>query len=143
MRKVVLFSVIGLVALFGLIQLIPYGHNHADPAVVAEPQWDSPQTRELAVRACYDCHSNETAWRWYTNIAPASWLIQRDVQDGRRRLNFSDWNTPQREARSAARQVTRGEMPPWYYLPLHPTARLTPAETQALANGLQATLGTR
>jgi mono/diheme cytochrome c family protein len=143
MRKALLFAVIGLIVLFGLFQLIPYGHNHADPAVAAEPQWDSPQTRELAVRACYDCHSNETAWPWYTNIAPASWLIQHDVEDGRRRLNFSDWSRPQREARSAARQVTRGEMPPWYYLPLHPSARLTPAETQALVDGLQVTLGGR
>jgi hypothetical protein len=84
MRKV-LFSVIGLVVLFGLIQLIPYGHNHTNPSVVAEPQWDTPQTRELTARACYDCHSNATVWRWYSSIAPASWLIQHDVEDGRRR----------------------------------------------------------
>jgi mono/diheme cytochrome c family protein len=139
----VLFSVIGLVVIFGLIQLIPYGHNHTNPPVVAEPQWNARQTRELTVRACFDCHSNETVWRWYTNIAPASWLIQHDVEDGRRRLNFSEWNTLQREARSAARQIERGEMPPWYYLPLHSTARLTSTETQALVNGLQATLGNR
>jgi mono/diheme cytochrome c family protein len=143
MRKVLVFAAIGALVIFVLIQLVPYGHNHTNPAVVAEPPWDSPQTRDLAARACFDCHSNETKWPWYSSVAPVSWLTQHDVDDGRRRLNFSEWNRPQREARSAAERVSEGEMPPWFYLPMHPTARLTPAEKQALVDGLRKTLGSR
>jgi len=59
-----------LIILFVVIQAAPYGRAHDNPPVLAEPQWDSATTRELAVAACFDCHSNEVAWPWYTNIAP-------------------------------------------------------------------------
>ena len=142
MQKVLLAAV-GLVAAvligFGLLQLVPYGRNHTNPPVAAEPAWYSPQTRALAKRACFDCHSNETTWPWYSNVAPFSWLIQRDVDEGRRRLNFSEWNRPRRERERMGGIVAEGEMPPWYYILLHPTANLSDAETQQLANGLNAT----
>ena len=141
MRKAILWLVVGLLAVFALVQLVPYRRNHSNPAVVAEPQWDSPQTRDLAVRACFDCHSNETEWPWYSNLAPVSWLLQRDVDEGRSHLNFSEWNLPQGEAHDVAEVVSEGEMPPWFYLPLHASARLTPAEKQALVAGLQNTPG--
>src|SRR5205085_3447155 len=83
--------VVGLV-LFGLMQLIPTGVSYGNPPVAAEPNWDSPQTRSLAQRACFDCHSNETVWPWYSKIAPVKWLVAKDVADGRRKLNFSDWD---------------------------------------------------
>jgi hypothetical protein len=118
-KKIILGVLLGLIVGGILIQFIPYGHDHTNPAVAAEPQWDSPQTRELAVRACYDCHSNQTTWPWYSNLAPVSWLIQHDVVEGRSRLNFTDWNSPQREADNAARMVQRGEMPQSYYVALH------------------------
>jgi len=143
MRKAILWLVIGALAVFALLQLVPYGHNHSNPAVVAEPQWDSPQTRELAARACFDCHSNETRWPWYSNVAPISWLIQRDVNEGRSHLNFSEWNRTQRAAHEVGEVVSEGEMPPWFYLPMHPSARLSPAEKQALVTGLQQTLAGR
>lgn len=139
MKRWIVRGLIGLVLLFLLIQLVPYGRNHTNPSVVTEPSWDSPQTRALAVRACFDCHSNETVWHWYSNIAPFSWLIQRDVDEGRRRLNFSDW-TASRRTRDAAESIRRGEMPPLQYLLIHPTARLSAAEKTALEQGLQATL---
>jgi hypothetical protein len=132
---------LGVIVVLGLlIQLIPYGHNHTNPPVSAEPLWDSPQTRALAMRACGDCHSNQTSWRWYTNIAPVSWLIQNDVDGGRRALNFSEWNQPQRRAQRAAEATQNGNMPPWFYLPLHPEAQLSASEKQQLAQGLQATI---
>ena len=90
-RKLVLIGVAVLAAAFLLIQLVPYGHAHDNPPVAAEPNWDSPQTRELAQRACFDCHSNETTWPWYSNVAPVSWLVQHDVDEGREYLNFSRW----------------------------------------------------
>jgi mono/diheme cytochrome c family protein len=132
---------IGVVAAFLILQLLPYGHTN--PPGHVEPRWDAPATRALAVRACFDCHSNETVWPWYSHVAPVSWLAQRDVDEGRRTLNFSEWDRPQKEARESAKTVRKGEMPPWFYVLLHPDARLTPAETQTLIAGLEATLGTK
>jgi hypothetical protein len=59
--------VLGLVAVFVVAQVVPYGRAHENPAVVAEPQWSSPHVRELAERACFDCHSNESRWPWYVD----------------------------------------------------------------------------
>jgi len=129
------------IVLFALIQLVPYGRDHENPAVAAEPAWDSPKTRELFFRACKDCHSHETVWPWYGSIAPASWLLQRDVEEGRSKFNVSRWGQGKQEADEAASMVRKGEMPPWFYLPAHPEARLTDAETQQLIQGLVATFG--
>ncbi len=130
-----------LVAAVGLvIQAVPYGRRHMNPPVLAEPTWDTAQTRALAARACFDCHSNDTVWPWYSSVAPMSWLVQRDVDEGRRALNFSEWNRPQKEAREAAKTVRQGEMPPWIYRLRATQARLSPAEREALIRGLTATL---
>jgi mono/diheme cytochrome c family protein len=139
-RKWLLWIAGGLFGVFLAIQLIPYGHDHENPPVVAEPTWDSAATRALAVRACFDCHSNETKWPWYTNVAPVSWLSVRDVEEGRNSLNFSDWSGTGRHADEAAEVVLEGEMPPVYYTWMHPSARLTDAEVQQLAAGLDASL---
>jgi hypothetical protein len=105
-----------------------------------EPGWDSSQTRALASRACFDCHSNETKWPWYSHVAPVSWLVQRDVELGRGTLNFSEWDRPQ-EGAEAVEAVQEGEMPPRIYLVAHPEARLPPAEYRQLVAGLAATFG--
>ena len=140
--RIVRWPALALLVLLLAAQLVPYGRRHTNPSVRVEPRWDSPAaTRALAVRACYDCHSNETVWPWYSHVAPVSWLAQLDVEEGRRKLNFSEWDRPQKEAHESAETVRTGEMPPWFYLPIHPDARLTPAETQALIAGLEATLG--
>jgi Haem-binding domain len=136
--RIVGLGALAIVVLFGLIQLIPYGQSHTNPTVVQEPQWDSPDTRALAVRACFDCHSNQTNWNVWSDIAPFSWLIQNDVDGGRRVLNFSEWNQNQRSARNMAESVQRGTMPRWFYLPIHPEANLSAAERQQLITGLQA-----
>lgn len=140
-RKLVLIVVAVLAAGFLLIQFVPYGRAHENPAVVSEPNWDSAQTRELAQRACFDCHSNETVWPWYSNIAPVSWLVQHDVDEGRQYLNFSDW-AKAREVDEMGEVVSEGEMPPSTFLITHGEARLTDAERAALVDGLQATAGT-
>ena len=134
-------GLIGGVLILLLIQLVPYGREHTNPPVRAEPVWDSPRTRELAVAACFDCHSNQTVWPWYSNLAPASWLLQRDVDEGRKKLNYSEWDRPQEESDESAETVQDGEMPPWFYLPLHPEARLSQADREALVSGLLATFG--
>ncbi len=123
------------------IQLVPYGRDHTNPPVSQEPTWDSPRTRELAQRACFDCHSNETTWPAYASVAPFSWIVQDHVDEGRALLNFSEFDRPQEEAGEAAEVVAEGEMPLWDYAVMHPSAKLTPAETQDLIAGLRATLG--
>ena len=139
-KKILVGILVVIVVCVIALQFVPYGHAHTNPPVQAEPKWDSQQTRDLAKRACFDCHSNETVWPWYSNIAPVSWLIQRDVDEGRSRLNFSEWNSPQPEARGAARQIQRGEMPLPNYLMMHPSAKLSSDEAQALIRGLNTSL---
>jgi hypothetical protein len=126
-----------------IIQAVPYGHRHDNPARRIEPSWASGAIRDLAVRACYDCHSNETVWPWYSYLAPMSWLIQKDIDQGRGDLNFSEWNRAQPEAEKTAEVVRKDEMPPRYYVVLHPGARLSPADRRELIQGLEATIATK
>jgi len=129
-----------LAVLFGLMQLVPYGRTHSNPPVVQEPAWDSPRTRELAKRACFDCHSNETRWPYYANIAPFSWVVQRDVDAAREVVNFSEMHAPSPLASYSGLSVRSGGMPPTKYRIAHPEADLTAAEIEDLARGLDATL---
>lgn len=129
--------VLGLVL---AVQFVPYGRNHSNPPIAAEPTWNSSTTRALAERACFDCHSNQTHWPWYSHVAPTSWLMQNHVDEGRRVLNFSEWNRVYPEAGESAETIREREMPPRSYLLLHPEARLTDAEREQLARGLDASL---
>ena len=137
MKRSIIRVAIGIVILAILIQLIPYGHSHSNPPVNVEPHWDRPETRALAQRACFDCHSNQTVWPWYSNFAPVSWLIYHDVTEGREHINFSDWNRSAHQHVDEFQEVfDENSMPPASYLLLHPTARLSPAERQKLIDGL-------
>lgn len=132
---------LGVLGALLAIQLVPYGRDHSNPPILGEPAWDSPQTRALAGQACFDCHSNETTWPAYASVAPVSWLVQRDVNEGRAVLNFSEWPRPQEEAKEAGEAVLEGEMPPAAYKLVHAHARLTATERDQLARGLARTLG--
>jgi len=134
---------IAVIAIAG-IQVIPYGKDHTNPQVVAEPKWDSPQTRELFFRACGDCHSNETKWPGYGNVAPVSWVVYHDVVEGREHLNVSMWGVQKKnEGDEAYEEFQEGEMPPWFYLIPHPEARLSTSEREQLLNGLKLTFGVK
>jgi hypothetical protein len=136
MKKLILIVVGGGILLFGLIQLIPFGHDHTNPAVVSEPQWASPEARALVKQHCFQCHSNETSWPWYSNVAPASWLLQFDVSQARRKFNFSDWNNNPGELNEMAGSIQEGEMPPIQYWIFHPNSRLNSQQKQDLINAL-------
>jgi heme-binding protein len=140
-RRVIRWILIGAALLLLAAQAVPYGRWHSNPPVRVEPRWDSAGTRALAVRACFDCHSNETVWPWYSNVAPVSWLIQRDVDEGRRKLNYSEWDRGQREAHESAKSIRKGEMPPWFYALPGTTARLARGERGELMAGLEVTFG--
>jgi len=134
---------IATVAVLLLIQVAPYGHAHANPPVTGEPAWASPETRQLMVDACFGCHSNEVDWPWYSNIAPFSWVVTHHVDEGRERVNYSEFDTGQRSADETIEVIREGGMPPAYYtvLGLHPDARLTDAEIETLVAGLSNTPG--
>lgn len=141
MRRMVLGLIAILAAGALAIQLVPYGRDHTNPPVTGEPPWDSATTRELAVVACFDCHSNETVWPWYSNVAPFSWRLQRHVDEGRAKLNISEWGRRAQETQEIVEAVTEGGMPPWDYLLLHPAARLSDADTRTFVDGLGRTFG--
>jgi hypothetical protein len=109
-----------------LAQLIPVAREN--PPVESEvPAPD--EVRRILRNACYDCHSHETRWPWYSRVAPISWLVAHDVSHAREHLNFSAWNRyDERERRKkleeAWEEVEEGEMPLWYYVPFHAEARL-------------------
>lgn len=126
------------VVIFGALQLIPRGAALANPPVQQEPDWDSPQTRELAQRACFDCHSNETNWPWYTKIQPGSMLMSGDITKGRAMMNFSEWDSSvELTGDFVERTIRSGKMPLKRYLMLHPEAKLTVEEQDQLIAGLK------
>ena len=91
--------------------------------------------------ACGNCHSNNTHWPWYSHLAPISWMLRKDVSEGRTFLNFSSWPAYGPEGQSqllalAASRLLDQSMPPSRYLALHPESRLKPAERQSLAAAL-------
>ncbi|MBM4782697.1 MAG: heme-binding domain-containing protein [Archangiaceae bacterium] len=130
-----------LVGVFVVMQLVPYGRDHTNPPVKAEPQWTSPEVRALAVRACFDCHSNETKWPGYSNVAPVSWLVQHHVDEGRHELNFSEFDRPQKHAKDAEEELREGEMPMGGYVAMHGEAKLTDAEKKQLGEAFIAMFG--
>lgn len=132
-----------LVVVFLAAQAVPYGRDHSNPPATEEPEWATPQTRELVDRACFDCHSNEVEWPWYSNIAPISWTTSKHIADGRNKVNYQEWDRPQKDGDKSLEVVKEGSMPPPYYTlgGLHRDAKLTTAERTALLDGLTNTPG--
>ena len=140
-RRTVLIAALGV---FAAVQLIPYGRAHTNPPVAAEPVWAPPATRVLFERACGDCHSHATRWPWYSHLAPASWMVAHDVEEGREHFNVSEWGLDRRnEGAEAAEMLRSGEMPPWAYRVAHPEARLSAGDRETLLRGLDATFNDR
>ena len=138
MKKIIL----SLIAIFVVIQFIPYGKNHTNPKVIAEPKWDSPKTKEIFMRSCGDCHSNETKWPVYSNIAPISWAVYHHVVEGREHFNISMWGHQKKnEAKDAVEEIEEGEMPLQSYLLAHPEAKLSEKDKKILIEGLKKTFG--
>lgn len=141
--RIFLIAAGAFVVLLLLMQLVPL--NRDNPQVITQVNWDSPQTKELFGRACADCHSNDTTWPWYSRVAPVSFLLVRDVHEGRQHFNISnlagmDSRRLDRLPREIEETVSEGEMPMGIYVMMHPTAGLNTQEKQALIKGLQQTL---
>lgn len=138
LRALVKWSALGLLVVLLAIQFVPYGRDHTNPTGGRKIAWDSRRTEQLMTDACMDCHSNLTSWPWYSNVAPVSWLVQHDVDEGRAELNLSTGEVDLDEMIEAIRE---GSMPPLQYKPTHPGAWLSQGEKQDLIQGLEATFG--
>jgi len=133
LRTVLWLIVAALVA----IQLVPV--DRSNPPVTREVAWDSPDTRAIAERACFACHSNETAWPWYAYVAPVSWRVASHVERGRGHLNFSEWDQPNEDLDEVVEVIRDHEMPLRDYLLVHREARLTADERELLIAGFERT----
>jgi hypothetical protein len=139
MKKLFKWVLAAAVVVFVLMQFA--NPARTNPPVAHDLMATSPAPPPVAAMlhaACYDCHSYETKWPWYSHVAPASWLVANDVDEGRKHLNLSDWfyNQPDRAARKLENMgdnVQDGDMPPSKYTLLHPDARLTAAQRDQLA----------
>lgn len=134
MRKWARAGVTMLALAFVAAQFVPVDRSNppVESDVVAPPE-----VRAILRRACYDCHSHETVWPGYSRVAPVSWLLARDVREGRRELNFSRWNRLDEKMQAkkkdkAWEEISGGDMPLWFYTPLHPSARLSEADKAIL-----------
>ncbi len=147
-----LWVILILVVVFLLMQLYrpAVSNPPVDPAKTIQVHVQvPPQVDSILRRSCYDCHSNETRYPFYSHVAPSSWLLASDINEGRGEVNFSNWAAydPARAAKklgSIAREVQGGDMPPWYYLPMHSDARLSDADKQTIvawAKAQQAKVG--
>ncbi len=133
MPKWVRSSLVALVVLLA-IQLVPV--NRDNPQDRRGPG-ATPEVEAILRRGCYDCHSNETRWPWYSRVAPVSWMVAYDVHEAREHLNFSDFQdlsegTQGKVWAAVMKEIDEGEMPLWYYRPFHAEAALTDADIATL-----------
>jgi hypothetical protein len=133
-KKLLMYGVGALAVVFLGMQVVPVAGKD-NPPVIADFE-ESKEVEDILRRACYDCHSHEVRWPWYASLAPASWLLASDVVEGRKAFNFSDWPEDEDDRQfareQALEQVQDGEMPPWFYTPMHPEANLTAADMAIL-----------
>ena len=131
-RRKKIAAVLGIA--FVAIQFVPAHRTNrlgaGDPDAPRDVMW-------TLRRACYDCHSNETRWPIWAYVAPVSWSVVADVDRARLRLNFSEWASYPRDHRVYMRALSgpltaKHRMPLWYYVTLHPDARLSAADVALL-----------
>lgn len=140
MKKALKISVVAIFAVFVLIQFVR--PERTNPPVKPEQTLESSMrvpedVRKILKRSCYDCHSNETVYPWYSNIAPISWELVEHIRVGRGELNFSEWNTydaqkKERKLDEICDEIESGEMPHYQYLWIHRDAKLSAADIKAL-----------
>jgi len=124
------------VVLLAVLQLFP-GERKND--WVTDEIEAPPKVQKILERACYNCHSYATRWPWYSRIVPVSWFIIHDVNEGRHELNFSEWThyskkKRRKKRREITKQLSKGEMPPWYYTLMHSEAELSKGDHDTLTH---------
>jgi len=129
MKKLIAVVILALIG----IQFIPV--EQTNPPVTSDIV--APvKIKEILKRACYDCHSNETNWVWYTKVAPSSFLAVSDVNNARKHVNFSEWNLNKavKAKEEIWDEVREEQMPPWQYKIFHSEAKLTLEEKDLIRN---------
>ncbi len=140
MRKWIKRSFFIIIAIAAVIQVVRPARTNPVSNPRENIQAVLPVHPEVAAtfsRSCNDCHSNNTVWPWYSNVAPASWLVVGDVKEGRNELNFSSWGAYDREKQQKllgkiCEQIKEGEMPGFQYTMMHPKARLSDTDRKAI-----------
>ena len=130
---------LGLSVIVGSLQFLPV----ARPSAPVISEWRAPANIYTPIRrACYDCHSNETRWPWYSSVAPASWWVVRAVKSGRAELNFSNWNPlhHKKMLRRIEQAIVRQHQQHSLYAQAHPTAILDDAERTLIVQWIAAQL---
>jgi Haem-binding domain len=127
---------LALAIVFVAIQFVPYGWWHDNPPVVDDTPWPDPAAEAVARSSCYACHSNETDWPLYSYVAPMSWLVRSDVESGRDKFNFSDWDRSEGDADKAVDVIEDSSMPPDRYTLIHRDASLSAEERDVLVSAL-------
>ncbi|MBX3042900.1 MAG: heme-binding domain-containing protein [Candidatus Kapabacteria bacterium] len=128
---------ISVVLILIILQLIIVKHDN--PEIKTVPDWDSDYTKETFYAICADCHSNETRWQWYSHIPPFSLIIHRDVNEGRKHFNISEY--VREDGIKSAYEFNKGEMPLWIYTIIHSHPALSEPEKTKFFSGLEATFG--
>lgn len=136
-----------LAVVFAVIQFIQPAHNKSVQVLPTDftVMYKMPDTvKSIVQNACYDCHSNNTVYTWYSNIQPIAWLMASHIKNGKAKLNFSEFgNLSKRRQASTlnniSNQIKDDEMPLSSYKLMHPKARLSKEEKTMLTNWLQAT----
>lgn len=132
MKKILKIIVIALFGVFLALQFVPV--DRSNPPVVSD--LEAPvEVKSILKRSCYDCHSNEVNWPWYSYVAPVSWLVAYDVKEGREELNFSEWNRYANDSdmkEEIVEEVAEGEMPLGIYLAIHRDAAVSSSELATL-----------
>ena len=132
--KIFKIALILMAVILIAIQFIPV--NKTNPPVTTE--LNAPvEIMSVFKKSCYDCHSNETEWPWYSFVAPVSWIVSGDVKDGRLHLNFSQWGKFSRKdivkmKEEIWEEIERGKMPLGKYIFMHPEAELDQKETDLI-----------
>ena len=140
MRRWLLRLVLAAVVLLLVIQVLPIGKIH-NSAASKEAPWPDAESKQIAVASCYDCHSNHTKLLWYDKVAPVSWYVANHIDEGKRTLNFDEWDKPQ-NVHEMTESVQEGGMPLSSYTLMHPSGKLTPAEKTKLVAALRKLQGT-
>lgn len=134
--KIVKLISLALFILLIAAQFVPV--ERSNPLATSEPAMPAP-VKEILKRSCFDCHSNETRWPWYSYVAPVSWLVANDVKEGREHLNFSEWDNlslkkKRKRLEECVEEIEEEKMPMPIYLITHPNARVGPEELALIRN---------
>jgi hypothetical protein len=139
-RRNLILGAVGILLIIVIaLQLVP-GYARTNPPITRQIEWNSAETEQLMRGTCMDCHSNETVWPWYAQIAPVSWLVVNDVNEGRSKFNLSEVGS-EIESDEMIEEIEKGDMPLPNYVLLHPDANLNETQKATLMDGIRATFG--